>query len=368
VELGSVAFGDLMAFDAAIADGLLSRRRMGWSETAALAFAALALVLGAAAWISDSDQATALASAALPRDPDRISFDDRFSPLSTPESSASDLALQPLDRSALAAVELKFRVARGTLALQLMSRGWRTAFVDQVGFDEGKTAESKIDEAKADESKPPAPAGVPLPRSRPATADLESRPASTLAQADNAARPDDRTLLQKLSDLLPEHITLASFTPDGGLFRQGPELVSLGYDKLTAVYDISAHAVYLPNGLSLEAHSGIGSLKDDPEHANVPNTGATPPAAYELKPRERLFHGVQALRMIPAEGSTTNGRSGLLAHSYMLGPNGDSNGCVSIRNYDRFLRAFNDGEINRLVVVPSLSSASLAAQRVNTQS
>ena len=60
------------------------------------------------------------------------SFDDRFSPLSTPESPAGDLALQPLDRSALAAVELKFRVARGMLALQLMSRDWRTAFVDQV--------------------------------------------------------------------------------------------------------------------------------------------------------------------------------------------------------------------------------------------
>ncbi len=32
--------------------------------------------------------------------------------------------------------------------------------------------------------------------------------------------------------------------------------------------------------------------------------GATPPAVYELKPREKLFHGVQALRMIPAEGSS----------------------------------------------------------------
>jgi hypothetical protein len=353
-----VAFGDLMAFDAAIADGLLSRRRMGWSETAALAFAALALVLGAAAWISDSDQATALASAALPRDPDRISFDDRFSPLSMPESPASNLTLQPLDRSALAAVELKFRVARGTLALQLMSRDSRTAFVDQVGLDEGR----------ADDSEPSAPTGIPLPRSRPATADLEARPGSAVARANNAPRPDDRTLLKKLSDLLPGHITLASLTPDGGLFRQGPDLASLGYDNLTAVYDISAHAVYLPNGLSLEAHSGIGSLKDDPEHVSLPNAGPTPPAVYELKPRERLFHGVQALRMIPAEGSTTNGRSGLLAHSYMLGPNGDSNGCVSIRNYDRFLRAFTDGEINRLVVVPSLSSASLAAQRLNTQS
>jgi hypothetical protein len=52
----------------------------------------------------------------------------------------------------------------------------------------------------------------------------------------------------------------------------------------------------------------------------------------------------------------------------MLGPNGDSNGCVSIRNYDRFLKAFNDGEINRLVVVPSLSGATLASQRSSSPS
>ena len=37
-----------MAFDAAIADGLLSRRRMGWSETIALALTAVAVALGAA--------------------------------------------------------------------------------------------------------------------------------------------------------------------------------------------------------------------------------------------------------------------------------------------------------------------------------
>ena len=91
-------------------------------------------------------------------------------------------------------------------------------------------------------------------------------------------------------------------------------------------------------------------------------SGATPPAVYELKLRESLFHGVQALRMIPVAGSDISGRSGLLAHSFMLGPNGDSNGCVSIKDYDRFLKAFNDGEINRLVVVPSLSSIKLASQ------
>ena len=37
-------------------------------------------------------------------------------------------------------------------------------------------------------------------------------------------------------------------------------------------------------------------------------------------------------------------RSGLLAHSYMLGPNGDSNGCVSFRDYNAFLQAYRNGE------------------------
>jgi hypothetical protein len=79
-----------------------------------------------------------------------------------------------------------------------------------------------------------------------------------------------------------------------------------------------------------------------------------------LKPREKLFHGVAALRMNPVDGTNIFGRAGLLAHSYMLGPNGDSNGCISIKNYDRFLKAYNDGEINRIVVVPALSGSTQA--------
>jgi hypothetical protein len=38
----------------------------------------------------------------------------------------------------------------------------------------------------------------------------------------------------------------------------------------------------------------------------------------------------------------------------MLGPNGDSNGCVSFRDYDAFLRAFRSGQISKLVVVTRL--------------
>jgi hypothetical protein len=48
------------------------------------------------------------------------------------------------------------------------------------------------------------------------------------------------------------------------------------------------------------------------------------------------------------------GRAGLLAHSFMLGPNGDSNGCVSFRNYDAFLQAYLDHKVKRLAVVARL--------------
>jgi hypothetical protein len=38
----------------------------------------------------------------------------------------------------------------------------------------------------------------------------------------------------------------------------------------------------------------------------------------------------------------------------MLGPNGQSNGCVSFRDYDKFLRAFLKGQVDRMVVVAAL--------------
>ena len=46
-----------------------------------------------------------------------------------------------------------------------------------------------------------------------------------------------------------------------------------------------------------------------------------------------------------------DGRDGLLAHTYMLGANGQSNGCVSFRDYQAFLRAYQNGQVKRLVVV-----------------
>jgi Protein of unknown function (DUF2778) len=128
-------------------------------------------------------------------------------------------------------------------------------------------------------------------------------------------------------------------------------------DSHTAIYDIIAHTVYLPSGRRLEAHSGLGSRLDDPRFVSARGRGPTPPNAYHLTLRESLFHGVRALRLVPVGDSDMFGRDGILAHSYMLGPSGQSNGCVAFSNYPAFLEAFLSGEVDRLVVVDHLATA-----------
>jgi len=127
-------------------------------------------------------------------------------------------------------------------------------------------------------------------------------------------------------------------------------------DGRTAIYDITSHVVYLPSGRRLEAHSGLGGYMDSPRHVHLRMRGATPPNVYNLTLRERLFHGVRAIRLNPVDGGRMYGRDGILAHSYMLGANGQSNGCVSFSNYPEFLNAYLRGEVTRLAVVESLPS------------
>lgn len=121
--------------------------------------------------------------------------------------------------------------------------------------------------------------------------------------------------------------------------------------RKTAYYDITAKTVYMPNGERLEAHSGLGQYMDDPRHYKLRMRGVTPPNTYRLKMRESLFHGVRAIRLLPEDRAAMNGRDGILAHTYMLGPSGQSNGCVSFKYYDKFLQAYLRGEVERMVVV-----------------
>lgn len=145
----------------------------------------------------------------------------------------------------------------------------------------------------------------------------------------------------------------ASVTASIAPREQNPMLGgSAPYERDTAVYDITAKTVYLPDGTKLEAHSGLGSNLDDPRSSRVRMRGVTPPHIYTLKPREALFHGVPALRLTPIGGeSAIYGRDGLLAHTFMLGPNGDSNGCVSFKDYYAFLDAYRNKGIRKLAVL-----------------
>ena len=159
----------------------------------------------------------------------------------------------------------------------------------------------------------------------------------------------------------PPHLMLAKPAVSPVVEKREPKVAlnaapAPEFNSKTAVYDISARTVFLPNGKKLEAHSGLGDKMDDPRFANVRMRGVTPPNVYDLKLREALFHGVRAIRLTPVNENAMFGRDGILAHTYMLGPNGQSNGCVSFKNYDKFLQAFLRGEVDRLVVVPNLGN------------
>jgi len=136
-----------------------------------------------------------------------------------------------------------------------------------------------------------------------------------------------------------------------------------GRESRTAVYDIAAHTVYLPNGQKLEAHSGLGDKLDDPRYVSVRMRGPTPPNVYDLTLREASFHGVQAIRLNPVDDDKMFGRDGMLAHTYMLGENGQSNGCVSFKDYSKFLRAYLNGDVDRLVVVARLGNTPVHVAR-----
>jgi hypothetical protein len=214
-------------------------------------------------------------------------------------------------------------------------------------------------------------ASIPVPAQRPSelrTApvpavsgheSLVARARATVLASGAARNP---TMFEKLFGTgSPEKATgtqLAFAGSDGGITSDGKDAVAAApsFDRQTAVYDISAKKVYMPDGTRLEAHSGLGSRLDDPKGVREKMRGATPPHIYDLKPREALFHGVPALRLTPVGGEAAIfGRTGLLAHTYMLGPNGDSNGCVSFKDYSAFLKAYRNGEVKRLVVVASLN-------------
>jgi hypothetical protein len=187
------------------------------------------------------------------------------------------------------------------------------------------------------------PADIAVPTSRSAAS--PARSVMSAAPSRSISAPDKRV---RTADLSKDPIPSSDATKDSTAPSEE--------DSRTAIYDISAHVVYMPNGDRLEAHSGLGDRMDDIRSINVKREGPTPPNVYKLTMREKLFHGVRAIRLVPVDESKMFGRDGMLAHTYMLGPNGQSNGCVSFNDYEAFLNAFLKGEVDRLVVVERLDA------------
>jgi hypothetical protein len=204
--------------------------------------------------------------------------------------------------------------------------------VDFARSDDSVTYQVAVNDANAPAPPAPTRSVVPTHAAAPVRPIADARPAASAV---------------RLASLEP--------TPQASPPQSSPALPDM--DARTAIYDIAAHTVYLPDGRKLEAHSGIGHRLDDPRYVDAKNRGPTPPNVYELALREHIFHGVRALRLIPVGDGRMYGRDGILAHSYMLGPNGQSNGCVAVRNYPALLQAFTSGEVQRLVVVEHLKSS-----------
>lgn len=192
----------------------------------------------------------------------------------------------------------------------------------------------------------PAPANdVPLPRPHPAKPEIAQASAAPAAPKVAMTAPPPAAPREPAPQ---DHDKLAALP---------------GRESRTAVYDIAAHMVYLPNGQKLEAHSGLGDKLDDPRYVSVRMRGPTPPNVYDLTLREASFHGVQAIRLNPVDDDKMFGRDGMLAHTYMLGENGQSNGCVSFKDYSKFLRAYLNGDVDRLVVVARLGNTPVHVAR-----
>ncbi len=252
-----------------------------------------------------------------------------------------------------------------SITMDMFNERFSAAHADAVASNAASTEAPKLAEAPKTKEAAPAqlalnvvPPAAPAPRP-----EKPSRMRDMAQRAKNAvmsiASNEKQSITEKLWGKEPSHSLLAYASADasaitGSIPREQNPMMggSAPYDRDTAVYDITAHTVYLPDGTKLEAHSGLGDNMDDPRSQKIRMRGVTPPHIYTLKPRESLFHGVAALRLTPIGGEEAIfGRDGLLAHTFMLGSSGASNGCVSFRDYNAFLNAYRNQGIRKLAVV-----------------
>jgi hypothetical protein len=272
-------------------------------------------------------------------------------------SSAESAAQTAPDTDASVATALGAGGAEIQLAYAPVESGWDDPVdLALATFSDDPPGPDSTDDAAADGEAMPERAELPpakpdtkpdiKPEAKPtrAPSTVAEKPA---APARKPAQSDKQQPAQALAYAKPDK-------PDVGAFKNLFSTPKAG--KGVAIYDISAAVVHMPDGSKLEAHSGIGKMADNPRYVNVKMNGPTPPNTYRLTMREQRFHGVEAVRMTPIGDQTMHGRDGILAHSYLLrGGRAESHGCVAFKDYARFLKAFKQGKVTHIIVVPSMS-------------
>ena len=273
-------------------------------------------------------------------------FDTRRIPVRTsdakPLSDIERFALIPGDAAAvtLASLDQRYAPARLPEAADAAVTA-AIALALATGEEEALAAESEDEAIASLESRLPEEIVVPVPR--PAYSAKPKQASTALAYANPNAEIEEEETRDGIF---------------GRLFGKRDSLLPDRGSKV-AVYDIGAQVVYMPNGEKLEAHSGLAHMKDNPRYVKEKNKGPTPPNLYNLRMREARFHGVEAIRLLPADGKKKFNRDGLLAHTYMYVAGGgrdksQSNGCVVFKDYDKFLTAFKRGEVKHMIVVGHL--------------
>lgn len=207
---------------------------------------------------------------------------------------------------------------------------------------------------------PPAPTVKPDPPRR-------AKPASRTPANESVKPRNGAPALAYAAPGNPENEEAGVFSGIGKLFN-GSRGGLPGRGSGIAVYDISAATVHMPDGTKLEAHSGIGHRMDNPKYAYVKNLGPTPPNVYKLRMRERRFHGVEAIRMLPLDKAAMKGRDGMLTHTRLLRNSIGSHGCVAFKDYNKFLRAYKSGKVKTLIVVPSMNKLPTYMAKLQRQS
>jgi hypothetical protein len=237
------------------------------------------------------------------------------------------------------------------------------ASLEQADIEETAEAEPTVGmEEQTVALAPSAPESYSLPQAGPLPV---IRPAAGTRGDDGkpAAKPGALAAIAAVAPQKPDRNngdkpTALAFAKPNNPMREEPEAPAPsspkwpGIGTKVAIYDITNAVVHMPDGSKLEAHSGIGSMRDNPKFTHVKMRGPTPPGTYKLSMREKLFHGVAAIRLTSVDGKHPQNRTGLLAHSFLLRVRGDSHGCVAFADYDKFLKAFQRGQITHMIIVP----------------